>query len=540
MRQKLIPYIYILFSIFNLNTILSQEYTLYITSKNKIDRDFIDKIDYRKNHKDSLSVRLEVLKIHNYLKNEGYFTSTIDSIKKIEKQYTAYFTLNQKLKHAILKIHEQDSIIKIPIEKLQQTLKEITSKFDQQGKSFSKLQLVNLSVKNNDLYADLLIKETEERKIDDIFIKNYETFPKSFLKHYLKINKGDILSREKMDKLSIDSKNISFVREIKSPEILFTKDSTKLYLYLEKTSNNSIDAIVNFASQDNGDLLFTGNIDLRLENILNTGEQLNLFWNSIGNERQEFKLSTQVPYIFNSIISPEFEFSLYRQDSTFTSTKLNTSLNYNINSKLKIGLFYSNENSENLLNLNNTESFKSNFFGFNFSFKVLKNDLFRNKKLYFNIKPTYGNRKSENVNSSQFKITSISSYLWELSNRSSIYIKNETGILNSDQYFNNELYRIGGVNSIRGFNEQSIFTRNYSYFNLEYRLLTSTSSYLYTISDIGIIENDSFENILGLGLGYLFINNNSNINIGLVVGKPGNNSFDFDNVKVAVSWTNYF
>jgi len=85
-------------------------------------------------------------------------------------------------------------------------------------------------------------------------------------------------------------------------------------------------------------------------------------------------------------------------------------------------------------------------------------------------------------------------------------------LLNSDQYFTNELFRIGGVNSIRGFNEQSIFTKNYSYFNFEYRFLASTTSYFYTITDLGFIKTTENESILGLGLGYLFINNQSKIN----------------------------
>ena len=100
---------------------------------------------------------------------------------------------------------------------------------------------------------------------------------------------------------------MQFISEIKPPEVLFTKDSTLLYIYFKKQQNNSFDGIVNFTSKEDGGVLFNGNINLKLNNVLNTGERFELFWNSIGEERQEFKLSTNLPYILNSKFSWSWE-----------------------------------------------------------------------------------------------------------------------------------------------------------------------------------------------------------------------------------------
>ena len=104
-----------------------------------------------------------------------------------------------------------------------------------------------------------------------------------------------------------------------------------------------------------------------------------------------------------------------------------------------------------------------------------------------------------------------------ISKKSYLSIKNETAFLESDNFLINELFRIGGANNIRGFNEQSIFTNRYSYLNVEYRFLTSSSSYLHSITDIGFYK-DTFlnktSNAIGLGVGYLFkLNNLSLIHI---------------------------
>ncbi|NVJ89190.1 MAG: hypothetical protein HWD82_07090 [Flavobacteriaceae bacterium] len=539
MKSNFYTYTYSLFFLFISFGVFSQDFKLKITSKIEVENIALKNIEFNQNHKDSSSVYKEISKIHEHLKNQGYFISTIDSIRRNNSIFTTYFSLKTKVERAILFIKNKDSI-NIPINTLKAKLNEITNSLDKEGKSFSKVSLKNINIKNDLLFANLIVEESRSRKIKKTIVKGYEKFPKSYLKNYFKLKKRKTFSKDLIEKISENSNNLNFVNEIKAPEVLFTKDSTLLYLYFKKISNNSIDALISFASQENGGVLFNGNVDLKLSNIFNTGEQFELFWNSIGNERQEFRVKTILPYILNSPVSTNLEFSIYRQDSSFTNTKFNSIFNYDINQKLKIGLYYSSESSEELEKATNTTSFDNYFIGINVNFNEIKNDIFRNKKLFFNIASSFGKRNGEAATSNQFKIQSKANYLWEFNSRNSLYINNEIGVLNSDQYFLNELFRVGGVNSIRGFNEQSIFTKNYTFINLEYRYLTSNSSYLYTITDFGIINTTSNQSIIGLGLGYLFVNKNSKINLNIAIGKTSDNPFNFSDTKLAVSWINYF
>ena len=528
----------------------SQEISLNITSKKEKEAILLDKIEYKQKHKDTISLYLEVNRISDYLKNIGYLTNTIDKIKKNNKAYVTYFSLNDKIENAVItissnsEIHFEKSKIKnstfsIPIKNLHSTLSNISEKYDKEGKSFTKVQLKNIIIKNKTLFADLNINQSKKRIINKVIVKGYENFPKPYLKNYFNIKPNTTFNQQKIKEISQASKGLQFIKEIKTPEVLFTKDSTLLYMYLKKQQNNSFDGIVSFASKENGDILFNGNINLQLNNILNTGEKFELFWNSIGEERQEFKLATEIPYLFSSKISPQISFSIYKQDSTFLNTKFDSKLFYNINHKIKLALTYNSESSENLKEKlsNNIETFSNYFLGFQFDYSVPKNDLFFNDKFHLEVNPTFGRRKTDKNTSNQFKIEASTSYIWDLNLRSSIYIKNKTGYLNSDSYIDNELFRIGGANSIRGFNEQSIYTNKYTYINLEYRYLTSEKSYLYTITDIGRSNN---KNILGIGLGYLFNTNKSQINLSISTGKENAQNIDFKSIKLTVNWKNYF
>lgn len=532
------------------SNINSQEISLNITSKKENEATILGTIEYQQKHLDSISLNTEIVRISNYLKNLGFFTNTIDKIENKNKKYIAFFSLNNKIENAILKINSDSKIyfknskqknntISIPIINLQTTLSTISTKLDKQGKSFSKVQLKNILIKDKTLFADLFINQSKKRIINNVIIKGYENFPKSYLKNYFNIKPNTIINQHKIKEISKSSISLPFIKEIKSPEILFTKDSTFLYLYFNKKQHNSFDGIVSFASKENGDVLFNGNIDLSLNNILDTGEKFELFWNSIGEEKQEFKLSTEIPYIFNTKFSPQLSFSIYKQDSTFLSTKFDSKIFYNINTKTKIAFTYNSESSENLKSdlSNNIETFSNYFFGFQFQYRTPKNDFFLNDKFYLEISPTFGKRTTDNESSSQLKIETSVSYIWDLNLRNSIYIKNKIGYLNSDSFIDNELFRIGGANTIRGFNEQSIFTNKYTYTNLEYRFLSSEKSYLYTITDIGVINN---KNIIGLGIGYLFNTNDSQINLSLSIGKEESQSINFKKSKLIISWINSF
>ena len=68
------------------------------------------------------------------------------------------------------------------------------------------------------------------------------------MKHYLKYSNKDDFNFDVIKKKSEEINKLGFVRQIKDPEILFKKDSTIIYLYLEKVKNNSFDGFIGFAT----------------------------------------------------------------------------------------------------------------------------------------------------------------------------------------------------------------------------------------------------------------------------------------------------
>jgi hemolysin activation/secretion protein len=204
---------------------------------------------------------------------------------------------------------------------------------------------------------------------------------------------------------------------------------------------------------------------------------------------------------------------------------------------------FSSENSENLTNasLDNISTFQNYFLGFGYEYKVPKNDVFGNNTFYLNVNPSFGRRKTDTNSFQQIKITTTASYLLDFNTRHHIYFSNKTGLLNSESYLNNELFRIGGNKTIRGFKEQSLFVKNYILQNIEYRYNTSKNSYAYTITDLALISSEK-ENkkLYSLGLGYLFNTNTSQINISTAIGIDVDNPINLKNTLFFVNWISFF
>ena len=74
--------------------------------------------------------------------------------------------------------------------------------------------------------------------------------------------------------------------------------------------------------------------------------------------------------------------------------------------------------------------------------------------------------------------------------------------------FFNDLFRLGGNNSLRGFNEESLVAKSFVMTNLEYRYLFDERAFFYTFLNAAYIDRTSYSDVsrrtdvpLGFGVG---------------------------------------
>ena len=563
MNKKITPYIYILFLSCFSHHILGQENELILVTNDTIQNRIVSEIYYTKKHPQKKDVLDEINRILQQVKKRGFFTARIDSISKADKTFSAHINLGKKTNKIIiinkLKPEERTKLygasqtselaidsIKIKTNEFDEFTNQLLKQIDKLGKSFSEISYINPIIKNDTLIIELTISDSSNRTIDKVIVRGYNAFPEKFISNYFLINTKTVFSKQKLKTISTLTNRLDFIKENKAPEVLFKKDSTHLYLFFDKLGTSSFDGIVNFSSKENGKgLLLNGNLDLKLNNTFNSGEKFEIIWNKVSDEKTDFKINSYVPYLFNSKFSTTLEFNLYRQDSTFINTNFKFNTDYSINQRSHASVLYRSENSNYLLNTLNNEitSYSNYFIGLGYQMKKLSTSKLYdfNKGIKLNL--IVGKRKTSLESINQLKLHFSVFTNLQINDKGYLAIKNESGLLTSKNYLLNELFRIGGANSIRGYNEQSIFTNGYSYSNIEFRYLLDRSSYLYSITDLGAYKESSTKKIkklLGIGAGYQFKINNNFVNIGYVISTNSRTNTKLNNSRLVIKWTSFF
>ena len=555
LNKKFIPYIYILFLSCFSHLTFGQKNELILVAKDTIQNRIVSEIYHTKKHLQKKDALDEIDRILQQVKKRGFFTARIDSISKTNKELIAYLDLGKKINEIII-VTKKDNTngiidsgidsIKIKTREFSDLTNQLLEQIDRKGNSFSEITYVNPLLKNDTLLLEMKISNSSSRKIDKVITRGYEDFPKKFITKYFLIDKNTVFSKQKLNQVSALSNKLDFIKEKKAPEVLFKKDSTHLYLFLDKIGTSSFDGLVNFSSKENGKgLLLNGNLDLKLNNTFNTGEKFEIIWNKVSDEKTDFKINSYVPYILNSKFSTTLEFYLYREDSTFINTNFELKTDYSINQKSHASILYSSEKSNYLLNISNNDlaSYSNYFIGLGYELKKSSTSNLYKYKNGLNLNLTFGKRKTdtESINQLKFHFSAFANV--QINNRGYLNIKNESGLLTSKNYLLNELFRIGGANSIRGYNEQSIFTNGYSYSNIEFRYSLDTSSYLYSITDLGVYKENTtnkIKKLIGIGAGYQFRINNNLVNLGYVISTNSSTNAKLNSSRLVVRWTSFF
>ena len=496
------------------------------------------------------------------LKKQGYFKARIkETTKKDSFNYNISLELNKKFNNIYIYdvnkvIIFENKIIKIEnkeyytlkINELESFLKKTTKKIADKGYPFNKIKLINIKeIDNNSIVANLNVELGEKRTLDKIKIKGYEKFPRSFTKQYLKLLTKETFDFEKIKEKSKKINNLGFVRQTKDPEVLFKKDSTITYLFIEKTNNNSFDGFIGFATnEDSNKLELNGYVNLKLSNTLNYGEEITLDYKSTDNEDKFFKTTIIAPFVLQSPIGLELSLNLTKKDSSYTKDEQSIGVNYLTKNKhnLSLHLNYLNSVSNLTIVSQSIKDYNSKFQKIRYSYLVQNSN---NKlipiKFLNTLEFSFGERRDNTNTKKQIKYKTKTYNNFSITDNSSIYLNFESYGLISDNFYLNEMLLFGGINSIRGFEENSIAANKLFMINSEYRFTIDNNIYINTILDTAYYE-DSLGNIkdyiYGVGLG-LNINTDSGVfKINYANGVKKGESVDLKLSKIHVSFSNTF
>lgn len=483
------------------------------------------------------------------LQKNGYYTLTIDSIKN-EKIY-----LNKGKNYQTIWVKNNDLFENkndyFPTNNLDSILNKLAKTNINEGYPFAQIKLVPNGFQQSEQRIELLLNKGKQRTIDGVKLIEYEKLSKGYLRHGLNIKNGEIYSEQKLASISTLMQQTNYIAEVQQPQTLFKPDSTIVYLYPKKISSNYFDGVLGFGTDDNGDFKLNGNVQLSLNNVFNSLEEIRLNWIGTANKNTSLNISVKVPYLFKSPIGSETNFKLFKQDSVFVNIDFSERLFYQLNLNSTIGVSGMVQSSNFLLE--DDSYLKSSYddyskTGIGLSYNYFLKHPFRlmEGKSMLDVEVNSIRKKEKNFSwteeidnktVNQIEIGLKTFRLFELTDKH--YIKTGAefrGLLTKDDDFSeNELYRIGGFGSFRGFNEESITANMYGFLNVDYRFVPSEAFYIGLFADYGFIDNKRANlntSLLSFGTGISFLTKMGIFNLSYAVGKTDETSFDFKESKI--------
>lgn len=545
----------------------AQNFNLKINGTNTVENKIIDSLNYSPKHPNLKSLLNEIKNTSEKLAKKGFLDNKILKTKKInDSSYLSIIELKKQIKeiHIYIGINnpflsfqksENDTII-LPYEEVENYLNQKINDAEKAGYALTKINLENIRRKNLIIYADLNFKSEKKRELNSIIL-NYtnntdkDIFPKGHLKQLNKKYINRTFNQETVKELYNEINNFEFITQTKYPEILFTQDSTKIYAYIQKRKANTFDGYIGFSNDENKKLNLNGYVDITLQNILHSGEEFSLYWKSDGNQQKTFNTKLEIPYIFNSSLGIKAQLNIFKQDSTFQNTKTAIDLGYFVNYNSRIYIGYQSTESSDIQNTNNTtiSDYKNSYITTSFDYK--KTDIINNlfpKKAVLNFIFGYGKRNTNNnpqtaESSKQFYTNINLSYNFELNEKNFININSQNFYLNSKSYISNELFRFGGMNSIRGFLENSLQANFNALILTEYRYIPSKNLYINSIIDYGLYQDltsnmnkNKVKKLIGIGIGTGIQTTNGLLKITLTNGAENASALQLYNTIINICY----
>jgi hemolysin activation/secretion protein len=117
--------------------------------------------------------------------------------------------------------------------------------------------------------------------------------------------------------------------------------------------------------------------------------------------------------------------------------------------------------------------------------------------------------------------------------------------MRSENLFESEAYRIGGLKTLRGFDEESIYATMFGIGTIEYRFLLDPNSFIFAFFDGAYYENTSTNKSIsdrpfGFGLGISFFTKIGVFSLNYALGKQFDNPIDFRAGKIHFGVVSYF
>lgn len=383
---------------------------------------------------------------------------------------------------------------------------------ENQGLPFAKLKIDSLSI-SDALLSGVMIFDTGPRITwDSLGIAEGSKTDVRYLQQVSRLTPGGVFSQEQLQKAAQTIRRSPYFTLVGEPELTFQTQEARPIFTLQDRRVNVFDGVVGLLPNENepGRVLITGEVDLQLYHLGGKGRDFSLNWQRLNIQSQSLELNAKEAFVFRSPLDVSVGFSLLKQDSSFVNRSITLDFGYRVSDDGYLN-FFTRRQAGDLLSteglsfdqkLPSSIDYRWNQYGIGLDWNRLDSPVSPRRGSRLQGTFSLGNKRIlQNTGLPEELYAGLegssAQYQGWFSGEKHLFIKPAWGMwirgvggfLQNQNLFLNELYRLGGLKSIRGFNEKNFFAKNFGYINLEQRLFFDQNSFLVVFADLGIIEN---------------------------------------------------
>ncbi|MEB2780387.1 BamA/TamA family outer membrane protein [Algoriphagus sp. C2-6-M1] len=460
--------------------------------------------------------------IKHSLQNEGYIGLYVQDEEVTSDSLRVKFVLGEKyFWEAISKGNVPGEYFKKlgPLSReyasASQWMLQLISTAENSGYPFAELKLDSIQRNGSGLSATLVYASGPLILWDSLKVAGDTKTQARYIQNVTDIQPGTPFSQKQLEEATqVLSRSPYFVQAL-SPTVDFQIQKARPTFTLRDRNTNVLDGIIGLLPNENepGKMLITGQLDLELYHLGGKGRDVSVHWQRLNIATQSLAISAKESFLFNSPLDFNVGFNLLKQDSTFLTRFLRLDFGYHLsqNSYLR---FFTQRHSSDVLStkgfdavteLPDVADYRWNQYGVGWNWNKLDSPYFPRRGFLISGEFALGNKRIlENtgfppevyvdldLNSPQYAGSAeIEQHIF-ISAHWGMWIRGSGGFTQNQKLLLNDLFRVGGLKSIRGFNENFFFAGSYGYINMEQRLFFGENSFLLVFADFGILENPYF------------------------------------------------
>ncbi len=527
---------------------------------------------------DSAGLVLAARKIKNQLLAEGYLLANIDQLDFAADTLRAQIYVGERYRWAAL------GVSNIPEEMLSKAgyrqrdfdgvtfsgraFNRLVSKLlglaANNGYPFANLQLQHVSIRGTHLKAILRYEPGPVINYDTLAIAPAGLIKREFLENYLHLRPGTPFQLPQVENIANAINRLPYCRLVDSTRLKFANNLCAISLQVAPVKANKIDALLGFLpnqTNDNG-LLLTGYVNLHLQNLFRSGKELSFVWRQFKQESQKLYFLYRHPNLLRSPVGLQVNFNLLKQDSSFLNTDF-TLAGFYQQKKTEVAFTAVFKSSRALaitrdsLAVPEFADFTLRQLGARVTYSGLGNTINPRQGAKGYVEVKVGGKKikpdprvaeavydSINLAPAQMEVTVGGEVNQRLTGPLVAHIDASYGqVLNNDQLFTNDLLRLGGVNSLRGFNELDIFVSTYLLARLEARIIMNMNSRVFVFYDQAFTWNNvgnSRDTPFGFGAGMVLDTGAGELQLVYALGVSAQQSLSLSQSKIHIGYVARF